>query len=247
VAAAQHRPVWAAGPLVRRRVVRGTDALGKWALDGRWSDCYTMEPSRLSVSVVVFDLGEVLAAPSGLLLSLAERAGTDEATLTAAYWAFRDLYDRGGDADTFWTSVLGDARVAFDADLVRTLSEHDSTAWTTLRPDARETLAELHDAGVKVAVLSNAPRELAAAARQADWAVWIDDWFFSGELGMAKPDDALYAAVTSALGVDESEIVFFDDRQVNVDAARRAGWDAHLWTSGAAVRDTLRTMGLLPR
>ena len=137
--------------------------------------------------------------------------------------------------------------MAFDADLVRSLSIHDSTAWTTLRPDAREMLAELGEAGVKVAVLSNAPRELAAAARQADWAVWIDDWFFSGELGMAKPDHAIYAAVTAELGVDESEIVFFDDRQVNVDAARRAGWDAHLWTSGAAVRDTLQTMGLLPR
>jgi putative hydrolase of the HAD superfamily len=137
--------------------------------------------------------------------------------------------------------------VAFDADLVRTLSDHDSTAWTTLRPDARETLAELHDAGVKVAVLSNAPREMAAAARQADWAVLIDDWFFSSEMGMAKPDDAIYIAATAALGVDGSEVVFFDDRQVNVDAARRAGWDAYLWTSGAAVRDTLRTMGLVPR
>jgi putative hydrolase of the HAD superfamily len=208
---------------------------------------YTMESSRQSVSVIVFDLGEVLATPSGLLLALAERAGTDEATLTAAYWAYRDLYDRGGDADTFWSSALSDAGVAVDVDLVRTLSDHDSTAWTTLRPDARKTLAELHDAGVKLAVLSNAPRELAAAARQADWAVWIDYWFFSGELGMAKPDDAIYAAVTSALGVDESEVVFFDDRQVNVDAARRAGWNANLWTSGAAARDTLRTMGLLPR
>ena len=195
----------------------------------------------------MFDLGEVLATPSGLLLALAEKAGTDEAMLTTAYWAYRDPYDRGGDADTYWSSALRDAGVAFDADLVRTLSDHDSTAWTTLRPDARDTLAELHDAGVKVAVLSNAPRELGAAARQADWAAWIDDWFFSGELGIAKPDDAIYAAVTSALGVDVSEIVFFDDRQINVDAARRAGWDAHLWTSGAAVRDTLRTMGLLHR
>lgn len=70
---------------------------------------------------------------------------------------------------------------------------------------------------------------------------------FSGELGIAKPDDAIYAAVTAALDVDASEVVFFDDRQVNVDAARRAGWDAHLWTSGETVRDTLRTMGLLPR
>jgi putative hydrolase of the HAD superfamily len=54
-----------------------------------------MEPSRLSVSVVVFDLGEVLATPSGLLRALAERAGADEATLATSYWAYRDLYDRG--------------------------------------------------------------------------------------------------------------------------------------------------------
>jgi putative hydrolase of the HAD superfamily len=205
-----------------------------------------MEPSRLSVSVVVLDLGEVLATPSGLLFALAERAGTDEAMLTQAYWAYRDPYDRGGDADTYWSSALRDAGVAFDAHLVRALSDYDSTAWTTLRPDARETLAELHDAGITVAILSNAPRELAAAARQADWAAWIDHWFFSGELGIAKPDDAIYAAVTSALDVDASEVVFFDDRQVNVDAARRAGWNAHLWTSGATVQGTLRTMGLLP-
>jgi putative hydrolase of the HAD superfamily len=129
---------------------------------------------------------------------------------------------------------------------VRALSDYDSKAWTTLRPDARETLAELHDAGVRLAILSNAPRELATVARQTDWSGWIDSWFFSCELGMAKPDDGIYAAVTSALGVDGSDIVFFDDRQPNVEAARRAGWNAQLWRSGTAVQHTLRTMGLLP-
>ncbi len=206
-----------------------------------------MNSSQPPVRVVVFDLGEVLATPSGLLVELAGRVGTDEATMTTAYWAHRDLYDRGGDADTYWSSALAHAGVPFDADVARALSDHDSIAWTTLRADARQTLAELHEAGVRVAILSNAPRELAAAARRSDWSVWIDHWFFSGELGMAKPDDAIYAAVTSALGVDGSEVLFFDDRQVNVDAARRAGWQAQLWTSGAAVQDTLRAVGLLRR
>jgi len=206
-----------------------------------------MQALQLPVSVVVFDLGEVLATPSGLLVELAGRVGTDEATMTTAYWAYRDQHDRGGDAHSYWSSALTHAGVPFDADLLRMLSDYDSTAWTTLRPDARETLADLHDAGVKVAILSNAPRELATAARQADWSIWIDYWFFSGELGIAKPDEKIYAAATSVLGVDGSEVVFFDDRQANVDAARRAGWHAHLWTSGVAVRDTLRSMGLLPR
>jgi putative hydrolase of the HAD superfamily len=56
----------------------------------------------------------------------------------------------------------------------------------------------------------------------------------------------VYTVVTRTLGVAPDRIVFFDDRQVNVDAARRAGWDAYLWTSGAATLDTLRRLGLLP-
>jgi len=205
--------------------------------------------------VVVLDLGEVLASPGRLLADLAERAGTDEPTLASAYWAHRDAHDRGNDADTYWRAVLAAAGRTDDPDrpddpdgetLRRALAETDARVWSTIRPDARATLAALHDAGVRVAILSNAPHPMARASRAADWGRWVDDWFFSAELGLAKPDDAIYAAVTAALGVPGERVVFFDDRQVNVDAALRAGWDAYLWTSAAGVQETLHRLGLLP-
>lgn len=195
---------------------------------------------------VVFDLGEVLASPGTLLADLAAQAGLDEPALTRTYWQHRDAHDRGSDADTYWRAVLAAAGAVDDADLRRTLGETDARVWSTIRPDARETLAALHEAGVRVAILSNAPHAMAQASRASDWARWVDDWFFSAELGLAKPDAEVYAAVTHALGVPPGEVVFFDDRRVNVDAALRAGWDAHLWTSGTAVQDTLRRLGLLP-
>jgi putative hydrolase of the HAD superfamily len=203
------------------------------------------EPTR----VVVFDLGEVLASPGRLLADLAERAGLDEPTLATAYWAHRDAHDRGNDADTYWRAVLAAAGRADDPEdetVRRALAETDARVWSTIRPDARATLAALHDAGVRVAILSNAPHPLARASRAADWGRWVDDWFFSAELGLAKPDAAIYAAVTSALGVPGDRVVFFDDRQVNVDAALRAGWDAYLWTSATGVQETLHRLGLLP-
>lgn len=199
--------------------------------------------------VVVFDLGEVLASPGRLLADLAERAGLDEPTLATAYWAHRDAHDRGNDADTYWRAVLAAAGRADDPEdetVRRALAETDARVWSTIRPDARATLAALHDAGVRVAILSNAPHPMARASRAADWGRWVDDWFFSAELGLAKPDAAIYAAVTSALGVPGERVVFFDDRQVNVDAALRAGWDAYLWTSAAGVQETLHRLGLLP-
>lgn len=194
----------------------------------------------------MFDLGEVLATPGTLLADLAGRAGLDEATMTTAYWAHRDAHDRGSAADVYWRAVLESAGVEDDDALRAALGEIDARVWSTIRPDARETLSGLHDAGVRLAVLSNAPHAMARAARTSDWAQWVDAWFFSAELGLAKPDDAIYAAVTRTLGVPAGRVVFFDDRQVNVDAALRAGWDAHLWTSGAGVQETLRDLGLLP-
>jgi epoxide hydrolase-like predicted phosphatase len=50
--------------------------------------------------------------------------------------------------------------------------------------------------------------------------------FISGEMGLAKPDPAIYQEVVKRLAVDPAEIVFVDDFIENVEAARQAGWNA---------------------
>jgi putative hydrolase of the HAD superfamily len=204
-----------------------------------------MDGSANSELVVVFDLGEVLATPVELFAELARQAGTDEKRFSAAYWAHRGPFDRGAGADVYWRAVLDDAGVGHDADLAQRLDDLDAASWTTLRPDARRTLEQLNISGVRVAILSNAPLGMASAARAGDWAHLVDDWFFSSELTMAKPDPAIYEAVTAKLGVEPGAVVFFDDRQVNVEAARAAGWRAELWASADTVQKTLRDLGLI--
>jgi putative hydrolase of the HAD superfamily len=209
-----------------------------------------MDRSRDSEVVVVFDLGEVLATPRELFAELAKQAGSDVQRFSAAYWAHRDLFDRGAGADLYWRAVLEDAGVTPDADLALRLDELDATSWTTLRPDARCTLEDLNASGVRIAILSNAPLGMASKARAGNWAHLVDDWFFSSELSMAnelsmaKPDPRIYEAVTAKLGIQPSAVIFFDDRQVNVEAARAAGWRAELWTSAETVQKTLRDLGL---
>jgi putative hydrolase of the HAD superfamily len=194
--------------------------------------------------VVVFDLGEVLATPGQLFAELARQAGADEQRFAAAYWAHRGPFDRGSAADVYWRAVLSDAGGTSDADLALRLDQLDATSWTTLRPDARRTLEQLKASGVRVAILSNAPLSMASKARTGDWAHLVDDWFFSSELSMAKPDPQIYEVVTAELGVEPAAVVFFDDRQANVDAARVAGWRAELWTSADTVQHTLRELNL---
>lgn len=54
----------------------------------------------------------------------------------------------------------------------------------------------------------------------------VDTIVYSHEVGLAKPDPAIYALTTTRLGVEPSEIVFLDDAEGHVQAAREFGWQA---------------------
>lgn len=56
---------------------------------------------------------------------------------------------------------------------------------------------------------------------------------YSHEVGLAKPDPAVYALTTDRLGVAPDEIAFLDDTEAAVAGARAAGWHAVLHTDTA--------------
>ena len=62
--------------------------------------------------------------------------------------------------------------------------------------------------------------------------------------GFHKPDPRAYAAISGAHGAD-TRFCFFDDRAVNVAAARARGWDAHRTVGVAQLRQTCANLGLI--
>ncbi|MDX3264963.1 HAD family phosphatase [Streptomyces sp. MI02-2A] len=194
---------------------------------------------------MIFDLGEVLSTPPGLFQSLAACLSHSPEAVETAYWEHREAYDRGGTATAFWSSLLTDLSTPTTKDLASELTGIDTVAWTTIRPDATALLRSLSKRGIRVGILSNAPHEIAAAARETPWAAYISDWFFSAELRLAKPDPAIYQHVTNQLHLPGEAVVFIDDRQVNVNAALSAGWNAHYWISGADTAVLLQNLRIL--
>jgi putative hydrolase of the HAD superfamily len=57
----------------------------------------------------------------------------------------------------------------------------------------------------------------------------VDGFFFSCDLGAAKPAPAYFGAVVDALALPPEEILFIDDVDANVAAARAAGLCAEVW------------------
>lgn len=62
----------------------------------------------------------------------------------------------------------------------------------------------------------------------------VDDIVYSHEVGLAKPDRAIFYLTCTRLGVKPDETVFVDDIEANVDGAARAGLHAVLHESTPA-------------
>ena len=62
---------------------------------------------------------------------------------------------------------------------------------------------------------------------------FFDKVFLSYELGVEKPDPAIYRAVAEGIGCDPADILFFDDSNVNCRAARQCGLQSLLAPAGS--------------
>ncbi|MCR9240000.1 MAG: HAD-IA family hydrolase [Rhodobiaceae bacterium] len=72
----------------------------------------------------------------------------------------------------------------------------------------------------------------------------FDAIHYSADIGHAKPDDEFFAAVENRTGFDGLHLLFFDDQERNVLAARERGWQAHIWTGMETFEKALLTHGL---
>jgi putative hydrolase of the HAD superfamily len=83
-----------------------------------------------------------------------------------------------------------------------------------------DLVAKVRAAGVRTALVTNSfgieyPRE--------DWPRLFDATVVSHEVGLRKPDPAIYELALTRLGVDAETVVFVDDMQPNIDAAASMG------------------------
>ena len=67
----------------------------------------------------------------------------------------------------------------------------------------------------------------------------FDYLFFSCEIGWQKPEQAYYQYVEKMLDLEKESILFWDDFEKNVKAAREVGWNAELYTEFGEFEKTM--------
>ncbi len=97
---------------------------------------------------------------------------------------------------------------------------------------AKSWIKDLKAKGYRVLYLSNfsqkAERE---CAKEMDFIPLTDGGILSYKVRMTKPDPAIYELLAQTYDLDPSECIFFDDTPVNVEAARKCGFNAEVFTS----------------
>ena len=202
----------------------------------------------MPITTVIFDYGCVLSlAPAPEDYELLRKAiGVKAAALQEIYWRDRDAYDRDVlDPTTYWQKVALAAGVPFSPEQMGRWAALDCQMWS--RPDVVmvEWVRVLRRRGLKTAILSNMSRYVANCLRQiAKWFELFDHLCFSGEIGIAKPDHAIYHLCLKALGVPASQALFIDDREVNIAAAQSVGMHGVVFRSAEQLQPDLKPYGL---
>ena len=129
----------------------------------------------------------------------------------------------GRRAPLYWADVAERLGTRF-AD-VPALIAADLESWCHVDPEMVAVVHELADRGRTLGLLSNIIEELVPIweERHGDWLGRFTALTYSCRIGVAKPDRRAYEICAERLGVTTGDVLFFDDNEVNVVAARRRG------------------------
>ena len=186
------------------------------------------------ISAVIFDFGGVICFPpsESQWQEAASFCGADRKEFETAFWEDRDAYDAGANARAYWRNIGKRLGLPFDDDTIDGLLEREIQFWSRFDPRVLHWAQDLRAAGYRTGILSNLPRTLGQRLRTLPgFLEHFDEVTFSYELGIIKPDVAIYHRAIAGLKRDPGEALFLDDRHDNIEGARAAGLVAEPFTT----------------
>lgn len=107
-------------------------------------------------------------------------------------------------------------------------------------------LEELRDAGHELHALTNWSAETFPFARERfAFLEWFESILVSADIGLVKPDPAIFQLLLERIGRTPAECIYIDDNPKNVTAAARLGFDAIAFHSAVQLRDALDRRAVL--
>ena len=177
------------------------------------------------IKFVYFDIGGVLVNHMAALERVAEDLGVDEGLVKQVFSENADRLDREeiswGEFEKTLMEKLGTDK-SLEADLAEFFVENFEKVESSHR-----LIGEL-EGRFEIGILSNVAREIFDLIEKKEKIPMMDykAVIKSGEWKVIKPEEEIYQIGEVKAGFAGEEILFIDDKRVNVEEARALGWQA---------------------
>lgn len=213
-----------------------------------------MHDTDSPIRAVAFDYGGVLASfiDDDALCHMAAVAGAPLEVFRRALWGHRPEFDSGGiDADSYWRAVLDSCRTDAGgrsgddiAGTIELLMCLDSLGWSRMNLAVMRWAGSLRRLGYRTLIISNmSVPAYEALIRDQHWVGLFDYVLVSGAIGVNKPDPAIFERAVNDMHLNPVSVLFVDDGEPNVAAARRFGMPALHFTNARSFADELDRSG----
>ncbi len=186
----------------------------------------------MKIEAVVFDFGGVMTTSTMPMrvIELAEAKGIDWGVFKRGFDAHRLDYDAGRiTLAEMYELIWRDAGIVVDAGTNAAFMEADDRSWCYRNERTLAWMKALKSRGYKIGILTNmAPRFAREHFRSAfaDFIAQADAMVISGDEGIVKPQREIYDLLRGRIALPAASLLFVDDLERNVAAARAAGWQA---------------------
>jgi len=200
----------------------------------------------MKITTIVFDIGNVLADfcwekhfrnicdSEEQFLRLAKATVMDDA------W---NQFDKGALSEEALLQIFIDNDPEIEG-LIRRMFENVSDTIETF-DYTQAWIRELKEKGYRVLILSNfSEKAYRECGEKLSFVGETDGAVISYREKLIKPDQEIYELLIGRYGLNPAECVFLDDRQENIDGAKRAGMHGIVFTTKAAAGRELKKLGV---
>lgn len=202
----------------------------------------------MSIRIVLFDIGGVFFTwkDRWLFNNIAKKFGLSEMHLANECKKFLPSLRRGSISEYMMWQEVGRSMRSDRLSSVKGSLIHD---FFKKRIDVDDSVLEivqqLQSNGIHTGILSNTAEVMHSVVEELVNMRYFDHLFLSYEIGMEKPDQRIFKYVVEKIPQMKEEILFVDDRQSNVDAAKSFGISAIRFTDSFHLIEDLKNLKVL--
>jgi putative hydrolase of the HAD superfamily len=222
------------------------DFMKKWVFSLLMSTC-TAGSLLAAPQAIVFDFGGVLTGSpdrEAVVQFIRQTHQLSEADFEKVNQEKRLAVKAGKTDEEFWIAYAKEHGI-------RLLSNWSEDFHSVMKsavganPEMFALVERLKGANVPVALLSNIDPRLSKLIRSYGYYELFEPCLLSHEIGVEKPDVKAFEILLKELALPAQDVVFIDDKQENVEAAKKLGIDAIVFESTDQIKSELVKRGVL--